>query len=269
LVDLVGVLGPFGLGMSGIVAEVDEWIEQALAVEDVEPRQRLDVLLLAAWYLDVESERVVETASEALRLADDLGDDAAQMFALGCLAAPTGAIDVDAHLQRALSLAGDAGHPAYVGWAAQVYLNVLFRRHDVAGAAKLLDEIFAFGSEQYGFLEGNLLYQRARQSRMIGDLSTAEDDCADAMTAALRTGSPVALSYAHFGQGQLARARGDLDQARRAFEHALDIDARIDRPDEIHDRMHLARICVAQGDVAAHTNTSGRWRRRSNDRRTG
>ena len=85
LVDLVGALGPFGLGTSGIVPEADEWIEQALAVEDVEPRQRLDVLLLAAWYLDLGKERQVETATEALRLAEDCGDAAAQVFALGCL----------------------------------------------------------------------------------------------------------------------------------------------------------------------------------------
>ena len=83
LVDLVGALGPFGLGTSGIVPEADEWIEKALAVEGVEPRQRLDLLLVAAWYLDLGMERLDETATEALRLAEECGDAAAQVFASG------------------------------------------------------------------------------------------------------------------------------------------------------------------------------------------
>ena len=197
LVDIVGALGPFGLGTSGIVPEADEWIEKALAVKDVEPRQRLDVLLLAAWYLDLGKERQVETATEALRLAEDCGDAAAEVFALGCLCSPGDQIEVDAHLQRALSLADEADRPVYVAWPAQVYLNVLLRRHDIRGAADLLDRILADGSQQYGFLEGALLYQRARRSLSIGDFSTAEEQYADAMTAGLRTASPFAVSYAH------------------------------------------------------------------------
>ena len=85
-VDIVGALGPFGLGTSGIVPEAEDWIEKALAVPDVEARQRLDVLLLAAWYLDLGKERLVETATETLRLAENCGDAAAQVFALGACA---------------------------------------------------------------------------------------------------------------------------------------------------------------------------------------
>ena len=136
LVDLVGALGPFGLGTSGIVPEADEWIEKALAVRDVEPRQRLDLLLVAAWHLDLGKERQVETATEALRLAEDSGDAAAEVFALGCLCVPGDQIEVDAHLQRALSLADEADRPVYVAWPAQVYLNILLRRHDIRGAAR-------------------------------------------------------------------------------------------------------------------------------------
>ncbi len=157
LVDLVGALGPFGLGTSGIVPEADEWIEKALAVQEVEPRQRLDVLLVAAWYLDLAKERLVETATEALRLAEDCGDAAAQVFALGSLCSLGDLIEVDAHLQRALTLADEADRPVYVAWPAQVYLNVLLRRHDIRGAADLLDRILADGSQQYGYLEGALL----------------------------------------------------------------------------------------------------------------
>jgi tetratricopeptide (TPR) repeat protein len=250
LVDIVGALGPFGLGGSGIVPEADEWIETALAVKNVEPRQRLDVLLLAAWHLDVGEERQVETATEALRLAEELGDAAAQVFALGCLHWGD-ATEVDARLERALSLADEADRPVYVAWAAQVHLNLLLRRHETRRVADLLDQVFADGSQQYGFLEGNLLYQQARHSLSLGDLTTAEEQYEAAMTAALRTASPFALGYALTGQSDLARVRGDLDQARRACEQALEIDLRIVRREEFMDRIRLAQICARQGDLPA------------------
>jgi hypothetical protein len=249
LVDIVGALGPFGLGTSGIVPEADEWIENALAVKDVEPRRRLDVLLLAAWYLDLGKERQVETATEALRLAADCGDAAAQAFALGCLCWNAYDVEDDTPLQRALSLADEADSPVYVACAANVYLNVLLRRHDARGAADLLDRLLADGSQQYGFLEGNLLSQRARHSLLIGDLKTAEEQYAEAMTAGLRTASPFAVSYAHLGQGDLARTRGDLDQARRAHEQGLEITRRTYRREEFMDRLVLARLCARQGDL--------------------
>ena len=52
LVRLVGAFGPFGLGSSGVVAEVDEWIDHALAVEHAAAHDRLLLLLLASWRLD-------------------------------------------------------------------------------------------------------------------------------------------------------------------------------------------------------------------------
>jgi predicted ATPase/DNA-binding SARP family transcriptional activator len=258
LVDIVGALGPFGLGTSGIVPEADEWIEQALAVNDVERRQRLDVLLLAAFYLDLGTERQVEVATEALRLAEDCGDAAAQVFALGCLCIPGDQIEVDAHLQRALRLADEADRPVYVAWAAQVYLNILLRRHDTRGAADLLDRILADGSQQYGFLEGTLLCTRARHSLTIGDHTAAEEQVADAMTAGLRTASPFALSYAHYVQGELATVRGDLVQARRAYEQGLEMTLRTTNRDESHDRIRLARVCARQGDLPAAREHAGR-----------
>jgi predicted ATPase/DNA-binding SARP family transcriptional activator len=251
LVDIVGGLGPFGLGTSGIVPEADEWLDKALAVKDLEPRQRLDVLLLAVFYLDLEMERQVETAAEALRLAEDCGDAAAQVFALGCLCIPGDQIEVDAHLQRALRLAEQADRPVYVAWAAQVYLNILLRRHDTRGAADLFDRILADGSQQYGFLEGTLLSTRARHSLSIGDFAAAEEQYVEAMTAGLRTASPYALGFAHYGQGELARARGDLEHARRAYEQSLELTLRTTKRDESYERNRLARVCVGLGDLPA------------------
>jgi tetratricopeptide (TPR) repeat protein len=71
------------------------------------------------------------------------------------------------------------------------------------------------------------------------------------MSAGLRTASPFAVSYAHFGQGDLARARGDLDQARHAYEQSLEIDLRTCRREEFMGRVLLARICARQGDLPA------------------
>jgi tetratricopeptide (TPR) repeat protein len=224
----------------------------------VERRQRLDVLLLAAFYLDLDKKRQVETATEALRLAEDCGDAAAQVFALGCLCIPGDQIEVDAHLRRALSLADEADRPVYVAWAAQVYLNILLRRHDTRGAADLLDRILADGSQQYGFLEGTLLCTRARHSLTIGDYTAAEEQVAEAMTAGLRTASPFALSYAHYVQGELATARGDLVQARRAYEQGLEMTLRTTNRDESHDRNRLARVCARQGDLPAAREHAGR-----------
>ncbi len=272
LVDLVGALGPFGLGTSGIVPEADEWIENALAVKDVEPRQRLDVLLLAAWSLDVGEERKLETAMEALRLAEECGDAAAQVFALGCTYWAVDDTDVDTHLQRALSLADEADRPVYVAWAAQNYLNLLLRRHDTGRAADVLDRILADGSQQYGFLEGALLSTRARHSLIIGDLTTAEEQYADAMTAGLRTASPFAVCYAHFGQGQLALTRGDLDQARRAHEQGLEIGLRAAPREAFMDRVALVRLCARQGDLPAareHARHLEASSKKSNDRPVG
>jgi len=250
-VDLVGALGPFGLGTSGIVPEAEDWIESALTVQDVEARPRMDLLLLAAWYLDLGKDRLVETATEAVRLAEDCGDATSLVFALGCLCSLGDVIEVDPHLERALSLAEQADRPVYVAWPAQVYLNILLRRHDRKRAGELLDRILADGSQQYGFLEGNLLYQRARHSLSTGDLATAEEQYAEAMTAGLRTASPFAMSYAHTGQCDLALARGDLEQARRAGERALQIGLRAAPREGFMDRIRLAQICARQGDLPA------------------
>ena len=79
LVRLVGAFGPFGLGSSGVVAEVDEWIERALAVEDTPPDDLLPLLLLAIWRLDRPTDALAE---QARGLASRAGDVAAQMFAI-------------------------------------------------------------------------------------------------------------------------------------------------------------------------------------------
>ena len=211
----------------------------------------MDVLLLAAWYLDLGKERQVETATEALRLAEDCGDAAAQVFALGCLCSLGDLIEVDAHLQRALSLADEADRPVYVAWPAQVYLNILLRRHDTRARLTCWTASSPTDPSSTGSSKETCSSTQARRSLSIGDLSAAEEQYADAMTAALRTASPFALGYAHTGQGDLALARGDLDQARRAYEQALEIGLRAAPGKRSWTGSVLARICARQGDLPA------------------
>ena len=118
---LVGAFGPFGLGSSGVVAEVDDWIERALAVEDTPPGDRLQVLLLATWRLDRSKDALASMAEQALHLADDAGDVAAQMFALGRIGEKLMEEERGfTVLEQAVALAPQADHPLYLAGAERI-----------------------------------------------------------------------------------------------------------------------------------------------------
>ena len=116
---------------------------------------------------------------------------------------------------------------------AQVYLNSAAPPPSTpTRAADLLDRILADGSQQYGFLEGNLLYQRARHSLVDRRPDDRRRTVRGSHDRSPPDGIALAVSYALFGLAELARTRGDLDQARRAYEQALEIDRRTSRREE-------------------------------------
>jgi hypothetical protein len=59
------------------------------------------------------------------------------------------------------------------------------------------------------------------------------------------------LSYAIFGKGNLAFARGNLVEARRCYDEALAMDTLVDPGVVSQDQYVLVKVCLAQGDVEA------------------
>jgi predicted ATPase len=252
LVRLVGAFGPFGLGSSGVVAEVDEWIDYALAVENAPPPDRLALLLLAIYRLDRSTDDLVALAKEALRLAEDTKDIAAQMFALGQL----GDLFMEEErgppfFEQAIALGSRANRPVYLASVLNGLSNVLLRRRAIDAARRLLESFFAGSTEKCGVFEANLLYQAGRGALISGDLDGAEAWFAAAEVAARRTASLAGLSYAIFGKGRLASARGNLIEARRWHEEDLAICMLVSRREVLHCHYHLAVLCATLKDVDA------------------
>jgi tetratricopeptide (TPR) repeat protein len=154
-------------------------------------------------------------------------------------------------LEEAIALAPRANHPVYLAWALGVLANLLLRRRAVGEARSLLQEFLARGSARFGVFEAIVIYHSARAAVMAGDLDGAEAGFAAAENAARRTASPIGLSYAIFGKGSLAFARGNLAEARRCYDEALAMDTLVDPGVVSQDQYVLVKVCLAQGDVEA------------------
>ncbi|MEP6660639.1 MAG: NB-ARC domain-containing protein [Acidimicrobiales bacterium] len=250
LVRLVGAFGPFGLGTAGVVAEVADWIDRAMSVEDTPARDRLLLLMLATWQLDRAKDTLAVMAEQALLLARAMDDVAAELFALGRLGEKqmeqeTGRV----LLEQAVALASRANHPPYLGVALMPLASILMRRGAAADARQLLERFFVGGTAQFGLFEPNLIYQAGRAALTVGDLDRAEALYAKAEEAAHRTASPIGLASALFGKGCLALARGHLVDARRFANETLAIDVLVFPTEVIQDLYLLVQVCAAQGDT--------------------
>jgi tetratricopeptide (TPR) repeat protein len=242
-----------------VIAEVDEWIERALAVEGAPAADRLQLLLLASWLAVDPVEVMVAMTEEAVHLAEDVGDVAAQMFALGQLGdqllEEERAMPLREQLEEAVALAPRANHPVYLASVLSNLANVLLRRRAFDEVRRLLEGFFVGGTAQFGLLEANVIYQAARAALMAGDLDRAAAGFAAAEDAAIRTASPIGLAFAAFGKGTLAFARGDLVEARRWHEQNVEMMTLAAPRGALLGHYLLAVLCAAQGDgsaLAAH-----------------
>jgi predicted ATPase/DNA-binding SARP family transcriptional activator len=100
----------------------------------------------------------------------------------------------------------------------------------------------------------DLLCRRAGASVHAGDLAGAQTDYGRAAELARLAGTAEQLAEAHRGLGEIARLRGDLDEARRLCELALDeCPAGWYIADEIRMGIMVAlgRVAEAEGDAGA------------------
>jgi predicted ATPase len=254
IVELVGAPGPIVSRHSGAIAELDSWIDVALASRDAEPAHRLDALLVGAFGWTKPDEVVRERAAEALELARSLDDPRATAFAeflVGDAHLDVAEPRIEHHLATAIELAEQQGCLPYAGAALNSYASLLIRQRRISDAEALLRPRLRAESA-YGAYEPFLRYQHARLLLANGDTEAAIVAYDDAMQAALRTAVPVAIGYAWFGKASLAYAQHDLVTARDCFERGLVIDAQLnDRRENLNDRIRLVQLCVAMGDLDA------------------
>ena len=252
LVRLVGAFGPFGLGSSGVVAEVDEWIDRALAVEGTPPGDRLQVLLLAARRLDRPNEVLAIMAKQALDLAVDVGDVLAQSVRpLG----PLGGAHLEEGSAGAALLEGrrsrwPSSQPSVLPqWVLGALANVLLRRRGARSA----------GSWKVSSRRHRTVRAARGQCHLPGGPGRADGGRPRPRRSRVRGGR--GRGYPHSvtdrpgvrgvreGNARF-RPRGPC-RSVRCYDESLAMDTLVDPGVVSQDQYLLVKVCLAQGDVEA------------------
>ncbi|GGL18136.1 ATP-binding protein [Planomonospora parontospora] len=141
--------------------------------------------------------------------------------------------------------------------------DIAGRRGERAKASSLTDQALALAERLGATLDvAELLHRRADGRLRDGDTAGARADYERAAELGRRAGAWEVLAAAHLGLGEIARFRGDLDEARRSCEAAL-AQCSAGWFDVEETR---ARVCIALGWVAeAEGDAAGAlaWYRRA------
>ncbi|WP_328853618.1 winged helix-turn-helix domain-containing protein [Micromonospora globbae] len=101
-------------------------------------------------------------------------------------------------------------------------VEVAYRVGDPSAATAPMAEALRLAGELGSALDtAELLRARAEGRLGAGDLTGAEDDYRRVVEVAQPAGAPELVAAAHLGLGEIARRRGDLEDARRLCEQAL------------------------------------------------
>ncbi|GGK64665.1 SARP family transcriptional regulator [Planomonospora parontospora subsp. parontospora] len=141
--------------------------------------------------------------------------------------------------------------------------DIAGRRGERAKASSLTDQALALAERLGAAIDvAELLHRRADGRLRDGDTAGARADYERAAELGRRAGAWEVLAAAHLGLGEIARFRGDLEEARRSCEAAL-AECSAGWFDVEETR---ARVCVALGWVAeAEGDAAGAlaWYRRA------
>jgi tetratricopeptide (TPR) repeat protein len=100
--------------------------------------------------------------------------------------------------------------------------DIAGRRGERAKASALTDQALALAERLGATLDvAELLHRRADGRLRDGDTAGSRADYERAAELGRRAGAWEVLAAAHLGLGEIARFRGDLDEARRSYETAL------------------------------------------------
>ncbi len=135
----------------------------------------------------------------------------------------------------------------------QLGLAVLALEGGDAQAARDLAERHLRGLPEAGVLERwTALGLLARAQAALGQFDEAATACDQVLRAARCTGTPGMFAFAHRVRGELDAARGEAEDARRAFEDAVDAASRAGLPfEEALGRLGLAKALRAVGRECA------------------
>jgi len=260
VLEMVAAMGPFLARFSGAIAEIEEWVELALTVDEFDHAHRVDALLVGAFAARQPDEVELARASEARHLASSMDDPrlrAFTAFAVGDVRIDGSSLSVEPDLRSAIDIAEAANLFPVAGGAINSLANFLIRQLRFSEAAELLTPRAAL-SARYGYWEPFILYHHARLAMEDGELEQAEAGFDAAMRAAERTNAVIGLAYAWFGKGTVAENRSDPAAARECIERSLVLDEQLnDRHEVLNDRHALVVHCLALDDLDA-ARTHGR-----------
>ncbi len=220
--------GPFRAEVLALLAQV-EGLDRAVtlleeAVREAESRPALESRIQAqlAWAARFKKgyPDALEHARSALALADDLGDDALRVGALGTLAFLGFAVsdpEAPAHARRAYEIATDAGDAGLLRRAAVALTRVLELEGKRGDARAMLERELEAWRERDEPAAAELLTVLAWIELWGGRWRLAADYAARSLELNVQYGLdapwnhlPIAVIAAHRGQLELARAHSEL-----------------------------------------------------------
>ncbi|CAN5541279.1 BTAD domain-containing putative transcriptional regulator [soil metagenome] len=254
LAELVSAPGPLLWREACPIKEIGSWLDLVLSNADLEPADRLAVLVIAAFRPNGSLFVARDRADEALALATQLSDESAigfVEFVIGDLLITEAGSRTEATLQSAITRLEAIESWRRAGYAVNSYASVLLRERRLDEVEQLLAPRLR-SRDLYGASAALMQYQHARSRLVAGDLDGALAGFESAMRLAERFGLPLAIAFAWFGKGWVAERQHDFVTARDCLERSLIIGLQYgDWRDTLTDRGRLAVVCTKLGDLDA------------------